>query len=158
RTMKVKVGIDREADVARVNAVRERVGPHVRVGIDANGAWHTDDALDAIPRFYDDGVYFVEQPVSPADLAGMAEVRRAVRIPVVADESVFSPADAAALIRANAADAISVYVGKAGGIAAARSIASLAAAAGLSCTVGSNLEMGVGSAAMIHLAMATSGI
>ena len=62
------------------------------------------------------------------------------------------------IVRAGAADILSVYVGKGGGISAARKIAAVAEAAGIVCTVGSNLELGVASAAMIHLAMATPTI
>jgi len=158
RTLKVKVGIEPDADVSRVRAVRKAVGPDVRLGVDANGGWRSDAALQVIRRFYDDHLYFVEQPVPPSDIFGMADVRRQIHVPVIADESVFSAGDAAALIRAEAADVFSVYVGKAGGIAAARRIVAMAEAAGVACTVGSNLEMGVGSAAMIHLALATPGI
>src|SRR5256885_9989228 len=76
----------------------------------------------------------------------------------MADESVSIAQDAMAIARARAADVLSIYVGKGGGIGPARKIASVAEAAGLTCTVGSNLEMGIASAAMIHLAMATPGI
>ena len=79
-------------------------------------------------------------------------------MPVLADESVSSVQDAMALVRAGAADVLSVYVGKGGGINPARKVAAVAEAAGLTCTVGSNLELGIGNAAMIHLAMATPGI
>src|SRR5205085_2897738 len=85
----------------------------------------------------------------------LAEVRSRVDLPVIADESLYTPQDAVALVRAGAADVLSVYVGKSSGIASARRIAAVAEAAGLGCTIGSNLEMGIGSAAMIHLAMAT---
>jgi L-alanine-DL-glutamate epimerase-like enolase superfamily enzyme len=63
-----------------------------------------------------------------------------------------------ALVRASAADILSVYVGKSGGIGPARKIAAVAEAAGLTCTVGSNLELGIASAAMERLATATTGI
>lgn len=79
-------------------------------------------------------------------------------MPVLADESVNTAQDALGLIRADAVDALSIYVGKAGGIGPARAIAAVAAAAGIACTVGSNLELGIGSAAMTHLALATPGI
>jgi L-alanine-DL-glutamate epimerase-like enolase superfamily enzyme len=158
KTMKVKVGIDNDEDVARVGAVRAQVGPAVRLGVDANGGWSPETAVQVLDRLRVHNIYFAEQPVAPADLNGMAAVRRSTHIPVVADESVFSMQDAATVIGAGAADVISVYIGKAGGIAAARNIISTAQAAGLDCTVGSNLEMGVGSAAMIHLAIATRGI
>ena len=63
-----------------------------------------------------------------------------------------------ALVRADAADVLSVYIGKGGGIGPARKVAAVAEAAGLTCTIGSNLELGIAGAAMIHLAMATTGI
>jgi muconate cycloisomerase len=76
----------------------------------------------------------------------------------MADESCNTPQDAIALVRSGAADILSVYVGKGGGIGSARKITAIAEAAGLTCTVGSNLELGVASAAMAHLAMASPGI
>jgi muconate cycloisomerase len=76
----------------------------------------------------------------------------------MADESIYTIQDAMAVIRAGAADVLSLYIGKGGGIGPGRKVASVAEAAGLTCTIGSNLEMGVASAAMIHLAMATPGI
>ena len=158
RTMKVKVGIDPEEDVARVRAIREAIGPDVRLGVDANGGWSPRAAVQTIPRLTEYGVYFAEQPVSDLDIAWLADVRRQVDIPIMADESVYSVQDAMAIVRANAADVLSVYVGKGGGISAARKIAAVAEAAGLVCTVGSNLELGVANAAMIHLAMATPAI
>lgn len=158
RTLKVKVGIDPETDVARVRAVRQAIGPDVRLGVDANGGWHPRVAIATIRRLYEYGVYFAEQPVQPFDPAWMADVRKNVEIPVVADESVNTVQDAMVLARAGAADIFSIYVGKGGGIGTARKIAAVAEAAGLGCTVGSNLELGVASAAMIHLAMATPGV
>ena len=157
-TMKVKVGIDPVQDVARVRAVREAVGPGIRLGVDANGAWSPSTAVTMIRRLCESGIYFAEQPVPPGDPTWLAEVRRQVEVPVLADESVYSPQDALAMVRAGAADAFSVYVGKSAGIGPARKVAAIAESALLGCTVGSNLEMGVGTAAMIHLAMATPGI
>src|SRR3989440_12818598 len=88
----------------------------------------------------------------------MAEVRKEIGIPLVADESIYTLQDAKTLAQLGAADVFSIYVGKAGGIGPAKKIADFAQAAGLKCTVGSNLELGVGSAAMVHLAMAARGI
>ena len=87
----------------------------------------------------------------------MADVRRQVSMPVMADESVYSLEDAMGLARASAADMFSLYVGKSG-LTAARKIAAVAEAAGLICTIGSNMELGVATAAMIHLAIATPAI
>jgi L-alanine-DL-glutamate epimerase-like enolase superfamily enzyme len=157
-TMKVKVGIDPESDVARVRAVREAIGSNVRLGVDANGGWSPRVAIQTIRRLYEFGIYFAEQPVPAVDPMWMADVRNHVTVPIMADESVNTAQDAMSLARLGAADVLSLYVGKGGGIGMARKVAAVAEAAGLACTVGSNLEMGVASAAMIHLAMATSAI
>jgi L-alanine-DL-glutamate epimerase-like enolase superfamily enzyme len=157
--LKVKVGMDPEGDLERVRAVRAAVGQGFRVGIDANGGWSTRTAIHTIRRMVEQsGVYFAEQPVAPGDPQWLAEVRRNVPVPVMADESCYTLQDAMALVRASAADILSVYVGKGGGVGPARKIAAVAEAAGLTCTVGSNLELGVASAAMTHLAMASPGI
>jgi L-alanine-DL-glutamate epimerase-like enolase superfamily enzyme len=158
RTMKVKVGIDPEGDVATVRAVREAIGPDVRLGIDANGGWSSRVAVQTIRRMYEFNIYFAEQPVAPVDTAWMADVRNQVNLPIMADESVNTAQDAMNLVRAGAADVFSLYVGKGGGISSALKITAVAEAAGVVCTVGSNLEMGVASAAMIHLAMAIPAI
>jgi muconate cycloisomerase len=156
--MKVKVGGDLAADLARVRAVREAVGPGVRLGVDANGGWPTYIAADMIKRLREFDIFFIEQPIAPGDNAALANLRQRAKAPIVADESLYTPQDAIALARAGAADLFSLYIGKSGGIAVARQIAAIAESAGIGCTVGSNLEMGIGSAAMIHLALATSGI
>jgi muconate cycloisomerase len=158
--MKVKVGINPPQDVARVRAVRDAVGPDVKLGVDANGGWKTPQiAIDTIRCIFEEcNIYFAEQPVPAGDHDALAEVRRNVPVPIIADESVYTLADAKMLARAAAADVFSIYVGKAGGIGPARAIAEFANSAGIKCTIGSNLELGVGSAAMIHLALSAPGI
>ena len=158
KAMKVKVGIEPEQDFARVRAVREAVGEKIKIGVDANGGWSLDVAVKIIERLYEFGIYFAEQPVAPEDVSEMAEVRKKIRVPLIADESIYSLQDAKTLARLEAADVFSIYVGKAGGIFPAKKIADFAKSVGLKCTVGSNLELGIGSAAMTHLALATSGI
>jgi L-alanine-DL-glutamate epimerase-like enolase superfamily enzyme len=155
RSMKVKVGIGDDAEFDRVAAVREVLGAAALLGVDANGGWgDPGTALAAIERLGPLGIAFAEQPVRSGDPEAMAAVRRAAGVPIVADESVYSLADAAQLARAGAADVFSIYVGKAGGIGPALAIADFALARGIACTIGSNLELGVGSAAMIHLGLA----
>jgi L-alanine-DL-glutamate epimerase-like enolase superfamily enzyme len=158
--MKVKVGIDPDGDVARVRAVREAIGPNAKLGVDANGGWVTPgDAVTCIGKLLAYDLLFVEQPVQAGDVFGMCEARQVFeKLPFVADESVYTLQDAENLAQARACDVFSIYVGKAGGIAPARAIADFALSIGLTCTVGSNLEMGVGSAAMTHLAIATRGV
>jgi L-alanine-DL-glutamate epimerase-like enolase superfamily enzyme len=132
----------------------------VKLGVDANGGWPTPQiAIDTIRRLCDEcDIYFAEQPLPPGDHNALADVRRNVPVPIIADESVYTLEDAKMLARAQAADVFSIYVGKAGGIGPAREIAEFARSVGIQCTIGSNLELGVGSAAMIHLALSAPGI
>lgn len=161
--MKVKVGIDPDGDVARVRAVRAAVGDKIKLGVDANGGWDIPTAVATIERLLEFQIYFAEQPVPQHNMHDLAEVRQRLReknisLPIVADESVYTPHDAENLAREKACDVFSVYIGKAGGINPARSVASVAGKHRLGCTIGSNLEMGIGSAAMLHLACSTRDI
>jgi L-alanine-DL-glutamate epimerase-like enolase superfamily enzyme len=158
KAMKVKVGIEPDKDVARVAAVRSAIGPNIKLGVDANGGWSKEVAVKTIERLHESTIYFAEQPIPPEDLTYLPEIRKQLKIPIIADESVYSLQDAMTLAHLKAADVFSIYVGKAGGIGPARKIAQFAESVGLKCTVGSNLELGIGSAAMIHLAIATRGI
>jgi L-Ala-D/L-Glu epimerase / N-acetyl-D-glutamate racemase len=158
--IKVKVGRDPhpEADAERLLAVREAVGADVFLSVDANGGYTVDQAVWAARRFEAVGVELFEQPTRRGDHAAMAEVRRRSGIPVMADESVFTPQDAWEVLRAGAADVLSLYPGKHGGVRAAQAIARMAEAAGVPCTIGSNLEREPATAAMAHLVAATPNL
>lgn len=151
--MKVKVGGDLRADIARVDAVRRVVGPDILLGVDANGGWSPWVAAQAVDRLSEFGIAFVEQPVARGRIEAMAAVRRRTSIPVLADESVETSLDALDLIRAGAVDAVSIYAGKGAGLSMAREVMALASAAGLGATIGSNAELGIATAAMTHLGM-----
>ncbi len=159
RTIKLKVGHDPlDYDLERVRLVREAVGPQIRLTVDANGGWSVNDAIRAAARLEPFDVTFIEQPVHRLDLDGMARVRSQIRIPVMADESVFTLPDALNCIRKDAADIISVYPGKNGGILNSMALVAMAAAAGVQCAIGSNLEWDIASAAMAHLTVALPNI
>ncbi|HEV3440760.1 MAG TPA: mandelate racemase/muconate lactonizing enzyme family protein [Gemmata sp.] len=152
--VKVKVGLDPETDVARVRAVREVAGPKIPVTIDANCGWTIQQAKHCLRQLTDVPLLFAEQPIPAGDPVAMAELRRDIPTPIMADESVFTLQDAWQLTVHRAADILSVYPGKHGGIAATAEIIAVAKAAGLRCTIGSNLELGIGTAAMLHVAAA----
>lgn len=153
--LKIKVGTNADDDVRRVAAVRRAVGNEIILGVDANGGWTVTEAISILRRMEPFGLAFAEQPVPAGNVHWMAAVRRAVPMPIVADESVFTASDAVALVQHEAADVFNIYPGKNGGISGARRIASIAESAGCKCLVGSNLELGVATAAMAHFACAT---
>lgn len=158
-TVKVKVGRDRmEVDLERVAAVREAIGPAVRLTVDANGGWSVAEAISIAPHLANLGVDLIEQPVTRHDLDALAYVRSRSPLPIMADEAVFSPQEALACIRKRAADIISVYPGKNGGIGRTIAIAAMAEAAGVHCAIGSNLEWDIASTAMGHICAAVQNI
>jgi len=160
RAIKVKVGRDDHprADEERLRAVREAIGPDVWLSVDANGGYTVEQAIWAAARFEKLDVALFEQPTRRGDHAAMAEVRRRSGIPIMADESVFTPQDAMDVIRAGAADVLSLYPGKHGGIRPTQHIARIAEAAGIPCTIGSNLEREVATAAMAHVTVCTTNL
>ncbi|MGH9163555.1 MAG: mandelate racemase/muconate lactonizing enzyme family protein, partial [Vicinamibacteraceae bacterium] len=157
RAAKVKVGLSVPDDLERVRAVRAAVGVDFPLGVDANAGWTEQEAVAALPGLERLGVNVIEEPLRRRDFQGCARLRQRSHLPIMLDESVFTPHDALDAIRANACDLISVYPGKNGGIRRSLEIASLAAAAGLHCVIGSNLEWDVASAAMLHLAVTMPG-
>jgi L-alanine-DL-glutamate epimerase-like enolase superfamily enzyme len=154
-TIKVKVGIDPAADVARVRAVREAVGPHVALTIDANGGWNEEQAESCLHALADCHIELVEQPLPRGNYSGLRRLRHRTSQKILADESCFDEVEARELIEHDCCDAISLYPGKNGGIGPARRIAELAAGRHIPCTIGSNLEWDVGAAAMLHFIVAT---
>jgi L-alanine-DL-glutamate epimerase-like enolase superfamily enzyme len=154
KAVKVKVGLTVEEDIARVQAVRSELGSGFRVAVDANSGWTETDAVRALASLERLEVNALEQPLRRGDFRGCCRLRQRTSIPLMLDESVFTRQDAMEAIRADACDLISIYPGKNGGITRSMEIAQMAAAAGIECTIGSNLEMDVGTAAMLHLAVA----
>ena len=152
--LKVKTGLDPVSDMARVRAVRQVCGPDIPVTIDANCGWTIPQARHCLRELADVHLLLAEQPVAPGDHSAMAELRRDTPTPLMADESLFTLQDAWLLSTHRAVDIFSVYPGKHGGIAATAEIIAMARAAGIRCTMGSNLELGIGTAAMLHVAAA----
>jgi len=160
--LKMKVGTDADTDVARVRAVREAVGPGVRIRLDANQGWTARDAVRVICGLEDAGldVELVEQPVPAADLDGLAWVTTRVRTPVLADESVYGVRDLVEVVRRRAADLVNVKLAKCGGLRVAGTLLELARAQGMGSIVGSMMEshIGVGAAASLVAAHGTSAV
>jgi O-succinylbenzoate synthase len=153
-TAKVKVaeaGQSLAADLERVAAVRDALGPAGRIRVDANGAWPDPDSAAAAIRSLDRevGLEYVEQPCRT--VAELARVRRLVDVPIAADESIRLAEDPLEVARAQAADIAVIKVAPSGGVRAALR---LVEALGLPAVVSSALETSVGIAAGVALAAA----
>src|SRR6478609_6717206 len=88
--LKVKVGLDLEGDVARVNAVRELAGPDLPITIDANCGWNVTTARLALEQLRPFNLLVAEQPIAPGDTWALAYLREVGGIPIMADGSVFT--------------------------------------------------------------------
>lgn len=155
RCVKLKVGMESmvAGEVARVGAVREAIGPEVKLRLDANGGWKVPQAIETLRALEQFDLELVEQPVAATDLSGMADVRRSINnnILIAADEPVTSLAAARAIIQAGAAGCLVIKPMVVGGLRAGLQIIELAQAAGLDCFVTTTLDSGVGIAAALHL-------
>ena len=153
--LKLKVGRDLGQDYDSIAAIRDRVGSDVKLRIDANMNWSVPAAIKWIRALERFDLQFVEQPVPDFDIAGLAQVRRSVSVPIAADESCTSLRSALELIKADACDIFVVYPSEAGGLTRALQIAALATAAGKWCAIGSWAELGVATTANAHVAAAS---
>lgn len=154
RTLKTKAGLDHAHDLRALDAIRRRVGPGIALRVDMNAALTSPkEALRRLRDFECFALEFVEQPLKAHDLEGMAFVRARTTIPIMADESLWTSADALAIVRAQAADLANVYVMEAGGIREARQAFAVCEAAGMTVMMGSMPEFGIGTVAQLHLAL-----
>jgi len=152
RTAKVKVaerGQPESADVDRVAAVRDALGPDGRIRVDANGGWDVPVAARMLRELDKYSLEYAEQPCATLD--ELAQLRRLVDIPVAADESIRKAEDPLRVRAAGAADIVMVKVQPLGGVRPALRIAE---ACGLPVVVSSAVDSSVGLAAGVALAAA----
>jgi muconate cycloisomerase len=135
-TAKIKISGAGDEGIARVAAVRAAVGNRLALRVDFNESLALAAAAPYISRLEPYGLTLVEQPIPRDDIAGLATIRRAIGIPLMADESVTGPASLIDIIRREAADIVKVKVMKQGGLLKTRSMIDCAAAAGLRVVIG----------------------
>ena len=156
-TVKVKVGTHGiHGDVDRVSAVRSRIGPDVRLRLDANGAWGVGEALRHLDRLAAFDIEFVEEPV--AGLDDLAEVRLSSPIPTAVDESARTVDDVSRAVEMGAADLVVLKPSAIGGPLEAARAATMVRSAGLDVVVTSLMEGSVGIRAAAHLASAIGAL
>jgi muconate cycloisomerase len=154
KTIKLKGGIDPKRDVELVRQVRKALGRDMKICVDANQGYPTPKvAVQVTKAMAEFDLLYMEQPVEGIDR--MAEVARRVDTPIMADESAWTAQDVLEIVQKKAADVISIYTTKPGGMFKAKKVAAVAEAAGLPCNVNGSVETGVGNAANLHLAAST---
>jgi muconate cycloisomerase len=156
-TIKVKIGVEADRDIAVVAAVRQAIGSAGKIRVDANQGYRTwREAVRVISAMEKYDIVYAEQPVE--GLRAMADVSARINVPVMADESAWTAEDVLEIVRLNAAQMLSVYYTKPGGLARAKRLLAVAGAAALPCDINGSAEMGIGVAADLHLAVSSPEI
>jgi len=155
---KVKVDGDVDEDVARVKAIRERVGKDAHLTIDANQSYSPKDAIAAINRMAEYRLDLVEQPVSRRDLKGLELVTRSVPVVVEADEGAGTVDEIMTLVSNRIVDAVSLKIQKLGGLRNALAAARICEAGHVKCRLGAHVGTRLSNAHAIHLAAALPGV
>ena len=150
REIKIKAGSDDAHDRAAIALIRA-AAPDAHLKVDANQGWTASRALAMLRTYADYGVGAVEQPLPYWDVDGTAYVRARSPIPIMVDESCFTPYDASRIVKRDAADVINIKLMKCGGIYPALQINAIAEAAGVNCMLGCMLESRLSIAAGAHL-------
>ena len=157
RTIKIKVGVDAKRDIEIVKAVRAAAGDNVDICVDANEGYKTPgEAIAVVREMAKQRLKYVEQPVM--GIERLAEVARAIDAPLMADESAWNAHDAIQIAERRAAQIVSIYTTKPGGLYKAMEVAAVCRAAGIICNVNGSVETGVGNLANIHLAAAAPAV
>ena len=103
---------DMALDIKRIKAVREAVGDEIELRLDPNAAWSTYGTLQTMKALEDCNLQLLEQPIPSWDLKGLARIRRSIGIPLMADESIWTPQDVIKIADYRAADILNIKIAK----------------------------------------------
>jgi L-alanine-DL-glutamate epimerase-like enolase superfamily enzyme len=158
RALKVKLGDSPERDIERIKEIRRAIGHEIPIRIDANQGWSFKDALKVLKTIEGMNIEYCEQPLVHWDLENMRELRYRVAIPIMADETLFSPQDAFRLATMKCCDYFNIKLTKSGGIHKALMINAIGQGAGIPCMAGCMTESRLALGATAHLVSARPNI
>ena len=153
--LKIKVGKSISEDFEIIKSIAQTF-PDITLRVDANQAWSPKECLYLLQRLEKLNIYpeLIEQPVKANDFRGMRYIRERTVIPILADESIFSPKQAIEILELEACDYINIKLAKCGGVSNGLKIADIAELYGVKCMVGCMLEGAISVGASVHLASA----
>lgn len=158
KIIKIKLGKNGEEDITRVQKIRAAVGPSIKLRADANQGWDYPTALKTLEAIASFDIQFCEQPMHKKYDPLLPELKSKVKVPIMADESVFDHYDAERLIKSHSCDFINIKLAKSGGILEAINIADTAAQYNMPCMLGGMVESRLALTAKVHLAMANKNL
>ena len=157
-TAKIKIAGPGPEGIERVAAVRAAVGGRMALRVDFNESLAPGDAVPFIQALVPYDLVLVEQPVHRDRIDALAEIRRKIAIPLMADESVTSAGSLIEIIRREAADIVKVKAMKQGGLMRTRSMIDCAAAAGLRVVIGHGFGLALSTLAEAALAATSPAV
>ncbi len=156
--IKVKLGQSTEKDVARIKAIREKIGEEIPLRIDANQGWDVPTAIATLKALQGFNIEHCEEPIARWNFMQLPTVRKATSIKIMADETCCDSHDAERLAQLNACDYFNIKMGKSGGIFEALKIIGVAERAGIKLQVGGFMESRLATTAFVHFAYASNNI
>ena len=156
--LKLKGGLSLSEDIEKVLKLRERLGADFQLRFDANQGYTVEQSVAFIEAVKTAGLEIIEQPTSQKKDTRMGQVTRAVSVPVMADESIKTLADAFRMASNGCMDMINIKLMKMGGIFESLHINSVAKAAGLEVMIGCLDESALGISAGLHFALSRANI
>ncbi len=154
---KIKSGIDPEADFENFSAIRNSVGDKATLYIDGNQGYTLGEVVETVQRLAPLGLAWVEEPCKVSHQAQRKQVAKSLPVPVLGDESCFTPEDVCRELAAETVGIVSVKVARTG-FYKSRKIINLCEQAGIPCLIGSQGDSSIGAAAALHLAAAYRNI
>lgn len=152
KVIKIKGSSNHILDVERIKAVREAVGNDIELRLDPNAAWDVNSTIKTMKLLEECNLQLLEQPIPAWDLKGMAHIRNNIGIPLMADESIWTPQDAIRIAEYGAADLLNIKIAKSCGLHLGKKIENVAESLGLPCIAGTEIEPGFSLIAKLHLA------
>ncbi|QXV67412.1 dipeptide epimerase [Mucilaginibacter sp. 21P] len=158
KILKVKLGKNAQTDTERINAIRQAVGPDLKIRVDANQGWAFDEAVFALQTIAKHDIEFCEQPMRTWYDDKLPELMQLSPVKIMADESVYNHHDARRQIESGSCDYINIKMAKAGGIHEAKKIHDVAAAHSIPCMMGGMLESRIALSSKLHFVYASPNI
>lgn len=158
QVVKVKLGGTKEQDVERIRLIREAIGIHLPLRIDANQGWTKDTTIDILQALAPYNIQHCEEPIPRWDFMQLPFIKKNSPIKIMADESCCDEHDAARLLAIDACDYFNVKLGKSCGIFKAKKIIALAEKNNIKVQIGGFLESRLGFTAAAHFALTSNMI
>lgn len=158
KSLKIKLGDDYKEDILRIGEINNIINDNISLKIDANQGWNPKDSVKFLNAIEGKNIVidFLEQPVNRFDIKGLKYIKERTSIPIVADESMFSPQDCIEILESQSADMINIKLDKCGGISKAMQIADICAMYDVKCMIGCMMQGAISVGAAAHVTSAKS--